>query len=106
MYAEGTQLTRVSGHVLRWRKDTERTEEIDAKTYIKDCEAEISRLRAQAANLGDQAWLPHPHPSCPRLKEAETAAKSELGCVATCQLHLSPCSMYRSGPGQPGQDSL
>jgi len=47
VYADGTQVTRVSGDVLRWRKDTEAVERFNAQTYIKDCESEINRLRDQ-----------------------------------------------------------
>lgn len=45
-YAPGTQKTRVSGEVVRWR-DSEGPERVDAVEYIELLEAEVEELRKQ-----------------------------------------------------------
>ena len=50
VYAAGTQLARVSGDVLHWRKDTEEVEVVPAESYIRHCEEEIEDLREQVSS--------------------------------------------------------
>lgn len=47
IYADGVQVSHVSGDVVRWRKDTESVERFDAQSYIRKCESEIASLRDQ-----------------------------------------------------------
>lgn len=51
VYAAGTQLARVSGDVLHWRKDREEVEVVSAENYIRHCEEEIEDLREQVGGL-------------------------------------------------------
>jgi hypothetical protein len=46
-YAPGTQKSAVSGEVVRWRKDEERPERVDAVEYIELLEAEVEELKKQ-----------------------------------------------------------
>ncbi|XP_024388591.1 uncharacterized protein [Physcomitrium patens] len=46
-YAPGTQKSTVSGEVLRWHKDEERPESVDAVEYIELLENEVEQLRKQ-----------------------------------------------------------
>ena len=50
-YAPGTQKTRVSGEVVRWR-DNEGPERVDAVEYIELLEAEVEELRKQLERRG------------------------------------------------------
>ncbi|KAG0582919.1 hypothetical protein KC19_3G095400 [Ceratodon purpureus] len=51
-YAPGTQKSAVSGDVVRWRKDEEKPERVDAIEYIELLEAEVEELRKQLEMRG------------------------------------------------------
>ena len=46
-YAPGTQKSSVSGEVVRWRKEEERPERVDAVEYIELLEREVEDLKKQ-----------------------------------------------------------
>jgi hypothetical protein len=50
LWAPGSQLTRVSGDVLRWHME-HGTQTVPAAQYIQDLEAEIRSLKQQASVL-------------------------------------------------------
>lgn len=52
LWAPGSQLTRVSGDVLRWHME-HGTQTVPAAQYIQDLEAEIRSLKQQVGSFGN-----------------------------------------------------